>query len=317
MPWHHCTYEDDYGLECDENVWVDWGDDEDSARCDEHQEYDYGNSDDDDRDNESESEWTDIEVLIRGECWTVFSLDTFYGMNTSLRLQVICQEESLLHDQGLLQLSRYRARIWAGAADETRRPWPTRKERDLGMKIRDHIAQGRVYICSLYLSDASMEELEGDNCDAWNQLANTDASLVKIGYSKYPVEVRMDQLIQQCDIEQPRVLAMFPSERQDSMGFAHLLEKIIHELCSERQEDIYCHGCGRTHTEYFVFEEIGRCTKKESVRLHVESMNRDIAKWQSAIQDLGGLYHDIAFIQRNMLDKIKKHLRGSKYSAPW
>ncbi|KAG0099694.1 hypothetical protein BGZ93_006355 [Podila epicladia] len=267
MPWHHCTYEDDYGLECDENVWVDWGDDEDSARCDEHQEYDYGNSDDDDRDNESESEWTDIEVLIRGECWTVFSLDTFY-------------------------------------------------ERDLGMKIRDHIAQGRVYICSLYLSDASMEELEGDNCDAWNQLANTDASLVKIGYSKYPVEVRMDQLIQQCDIEQPRVLAMFPSERQDSMGFAHLLEKIIHELCSERQEDIYCHGCGRTHTEYFVFEEIGRCTKKESVRLHVESMNRDIAKWQSAIQDLGGLYHDIAFIQRNMLDKIKKHLRGSKYSAP-
>lgn len=40
-----------------------------------------------------------------------------------------------------------------------------REKRDLGMKIRDHIAQGRVYMCSLYLSDADMEELEGDNYD--------------------------------------------------------------------------------------------------------------------------------------------------------
>ncbi|KAF9327832.1 hypothetical protein BG006_008910 [Podila minutissima] len=287
MSWHHCTYEDDYGLECEENVWVEWGDDEDSARCDEHQEYDYGNSDDDERDNESESEWADIEVLVRGECWTVFTLDDFYKHAYGQ------EQRTKLGDLG------------------------HREKRDLGMKIRDHIAQGRVYICSLYLSDADMEELEGDNYDSWNQLANTDASLVKIGYSKYPVEDRMDQLIRQCDNEQPRVLAMFPSERQDSMGFAHLLEKIIHELCSERQVDIYCHGCGRTHTEYFVFEEIGRCTKKESARLHVDSIKRDIAKWQSAIQDLDGLYHDIAFVQRNMLDKIKKHLRGSKYNAPW
>ncbi|KAG0039870.1 hypothetical protein BGZ82_006422 [Podila clonocystis] len=287
MSWHQCTYEDDFGWECEENVWVEWGDDEDLARCDEHQESDYGNSDSDERDSESEGEWVDIEVLIRGECLTVFSLDTFY--------ELAYGQEQRWKLGGL----------------------GPREKRDLGMKIRDHIAQGRVYMCCLHLSDADMDELEDKEYDSWDQLANTDASLVKIGYSKYPAEDRRDQLVRQCEIEQPRILATFPNERQDSLVFAHLLEKIVHELCSERQVDVYCHGCGRTHTKYFVFEEIGGCTKKESVRLHVDSMRRDIAKWQSAINDLGSMYHDIAFVQRNMLDKIKKHLKGTKYSAPW
>ncbi|KAG0328723.1 hypothetical protein BG000_000341 [Podila horticola] len=314
MSWHRCTYDGDYGSGCEEYVWVAYCDDEDSARCDEHQESDYGNSDNDDRDNESESEWADIEVLIRGECWTVFSLDTFYELTRDCRTYIRRNLYYMIKDYfDFLDTEHAYGQEQRSKLGDL----GPREKRDLGMKIRDHIAQGRVYMCSLWLSDADMEELEEDEYDSWDLLANTDASLVKIGYSKYPAEDRVDQLVRQCDIEQPRLLATFPSERQDSLVFAHLLEKIVHELCSERQVDVYCHGCGRTHVEYYVFEEIGRCTKKESARLHVDSMRRDIAKWQSAIQDLDGLYHDIAFVQRNMLDKIKKHLRGSKYSAPW
>ncbi|KAG0032910.1 hypothetical protein BGZ81_009858 [Podila clonocystis] len=253
MSWHQCSYVDDFGWECEEIVWVEWGDDEDLARCDEHQESDYENSDSDERDNESENEWVDIQVLIRGECLTVFSLDTFYELTRDCRSYVRRNLYYMIKD--------YFDFLDTELAYGQEQRWKLgdlgpREKRDLGMKIRDHIAQGRVYMCSLHLSDADMEELEESEYDSWDQLANTDASLVKIGYSKYPAEDRMDQLI-------------------------------------------------------------GRCTKKESARLHVDSMRRDIAKWQSAINDLGGMYQDIAFVQRNMLDKIKKHLKGTKYSAPW
>lgn len=192
MSWHRCTYDGDYGSGCEEYVWVAYCDDEDSARCDEHQESDYGNSDNDDRDNESESEWADIEVLIRGECWTVFSLDTFYGTNTSL---VIMQHGCASHARNPYcnnfrfvkpELTRdcrtyVRRNLYYMIKDyfdflDTEHAYGQeqrsklgylgpREKRDLGMKIRDHIAQGRVYMCSLWLSDSDMEELEEDEYD--------------------------------------------------------------------------------------------------------------------------------------------------------
>ena len=152
---------------------------------------------------------------------------------------------------------------------------------------------------------------------AWNKLVGTYASLVKIGYSKFFADERVGQLAQVCGIQEPRILTTFPSEQQTALGFAHLLEKIIHELCAARQADVYCNGCRKTHKEYFVFEEIGGCTAKESIRLHVDSLKRDIMKWTHFLRQSQDLYNDIAFVQQNMLDKIKKQLWGTVHSTPW
>ncbi|KAF9337104.1 hypothetical protein BG006_006282 [Podila minutissima] len=84
--------------------------------------------------------------------------------------------------------------------------------------------------------------------------------------------------------------------------YPSLTGRQIKDLFKPIYEGQGCKSCGshafnggKKHKEYFVFEEIGECTVKESVRIHVYSMKEDIAKWQIAIQD---------------------HLRGSKYSAP-
>lgn len=151
----------------------------------------------------------------------------------------------------------------------------------------------------------------------WEKLNSTDASIVKIGYSKYFADERVGQLAQQCNIHFLKVIATFPSEQQDSLGFVYLLEKIIHELCRGRRTEAYCNGCKRTHKEYFVLEEIGGCTAKESVRIHVDSMKRDIMKWTHSLRQSQGLYNEVADIQWNMLPKIRKQLWGTGHSTPW
>ncbi|KAF9307327.1 hypothetical protein BGZ74_007138 [Mortierella antarctica] len=182
------------------------------------------------------------------------------------------------------------------------------QKRELGMKIRDHIAQGRVYMASFMFSMADMSSLKKSDIKAYEKLNRTDASIVKIGYSKYFADERVGQLAQQCNIHVPK---------QDALGFVHLLEKIIHELCRGRRTEAYCNGCRRTHKEYFVFEEIGECTAKESVRIHVDSMKRDIMRWTHFLRQSEGLYNEVAGIQQNMLNKIKKQLWGTGHSTPW
>ncbi|KAF9324496.1 hypothetical protein BG006_000464 [Podila minutissima] len=190
------------------------------------------------------------------------------------------------------------------------------QKRELGMKTRDRIAQGRIYMTSFMFSMADMSSLKKSDIKAYEKLNRTDASIVKIGYSKYFADERVDQLAQQCNIHFPKVLATFPSEQQDALGFVHLLEKIIHELCRGRRTEAYCNGCRRTHKEYFVFEEIGECTAKESVRIHVDSTKRDIMKCNHFLRQSEGLYNEVAGIQQNMLNKIRKQLWGTGHSTP-
>ncbi|KAG0032909.1 hypothetical protein BGZ81_009857 [Podila clonocystis] len=284
------------------------------ARCPVHnlKDSDYSKVDDEFQSNGGEHD--DVIVMVRGVPRVVLSSEQFRKLTMDCKPLARQNIYFLLQDYfGFLFSDRAYGQY---QTSQLAKLTPLQK-RELGMKIRDHIAQGRVYMASFTFSMADMTSLQKNDINAWEKLFRTDASIVKIGYSKYFADERVAQLAQQCNIHLPKVLATFPSEQQDALGFVHLLEKIIHELCRGRRTEAYCNGCKRTHKEYFVFEEIGGCTSKESVRIHVDSMKRDIMKWIHFLRQSEGLYNEIAGIQRNMLDKIKKQLWGTGHSTPW
>ncbi|KAF9214433.1 hypothetical protein CPC16_007902 [Podila verticillata] len=316
MPFYRCGIFDPYTFtKCKESVYVPYGGDPSSARCEQHWDFiDDSDSEVDDEFQSDGSELDDINVMIRGEWWTVISSQQFRELTMDCTPEARQNIYFLIEDYfNFLDSERAYGQQQNMRLEGLSQP----QKRDLGMRIRDHIAQGRVYMASFSLSLADMASLRSSDSRTWGKLARTDASLVKIGYSKFFADERVGQLAQVCGIHGPRILTTFPSEQQNALGFVHLLEKIIHELCAGRQADVYCNGCGRTHKEYFVFEEIGGCTAKESVRLHVDSLKRDIMKWTHFLRQSHDLYNEVAFVQQNMLDKIKKQLWRSGHSTPW
>ncbi|KAG0039869.1 hypothetical protein BGZ82_006421 [Podila clonocystis] len=303
------------GSYCKEMFWVPHGQGPSKAGCPVHDFDD--DSDDSEVDDDFQSdggEQDEIIVMVRGVRRVVLSSEQFRELTMDCKPLVRQNIYFLLQD--------YFDFLFSDRAYGQYQTWQLTKltppqKRELGMKIRDHIARGRVYMASFAFSMADLTSLKKNDIKAWEKLVRTDASIVKIGYSKYFAHERVGQLAQQCNIHFPEVLATFPSEQQDALGFVHLLEKIIHELCRGRRTEAYCNGCTRTHKEYFVFEEIGGCTSKESVRIHVDSMTRDIMKWTHFLRQSEDLYNEIASIQRNMLDKIRKQLWGTGHSTPW
>ncbi|KAG0341711.1 hypothetical protein BG000_008272 [Podila horticola] len=185
-------------------------------------------------------------------------------------------------------------------------------KRALGMKLRDHIAVGRVYMCHVQPSDRIWSQSIHENPEV-----NCFGSLVKIGYTTFLAQERVKQLARNCGYESYKLVSTFPSEDDAPVGFVHLLEKIIHELCARRQVDIYCHACGMTHVEFFMFEDIGDRDRSDSLNMHIGRLHLDIARWIDALVKAWDLFKMVVDIQELRLQRIKKSLMHTTYDAPW
>jgi len=93
------------------------------------------------------------------------------------------------------------------------------------------------------------------------------------------------------------------------MPFAHLFEKVIHELLVAHQYDIWCR-CGSTHVEMFLFERIeGDHNGTISYRKTMDRLAPTFEKWMKAFQDLEDL-HTKLFGTSSDPDSLADVLRG-------
>ncbi|KAG0032911.1 hypothetical protein BGZ81_009859 [Podila clonocystis] len=268
---------------------------------------DYGEESDEDDETEV---YDDIQVRIRGQTHTIIEGDDFLDLtsdcdpDTRQNLYDILKEyfDFLNTDQAFAQQQRNKIKDLS----------PTEKQ-ELGVKVRDHIAEGRVIFCSFQPSDQDMASINSKVRES----IGGNGTLVKISYATGPVDKRVSQLAKECRLQHLEVVVSYPGEKQDPIGFVHLLEMIIHELYATRREDMYCSECDKTHEGIFEFEAVGKRKRVESTRLHVQSMTREILKWVDFLSELYPIHLSVADTQGKMLNLIKKKLSGTSTHALW
>ncbi|KAG0356609.1 hypothetical protein BG005_004477 [Podila minutissima] len=286
---------------------------DDYYECDEHSEDSedhHGNDEDDCEDDDDETEvYNDIHVRIRGQSHTIIEGDAFLELtadcdpDTQQNLYDILKEYFDFLNTDLAFAKQQRDKIKSLS--------PTEKQ-ELGVKVRDHIAEGRVFFCSFQPSDQDM----ATDCEVQKSISG-NGTLVKIRYATGPVDKCVSQLAKECRLRHSEVVASYPGEKQQSIGFVHLLEKVIQELYATRQAVMQCHGCGKFHGDIFEFEAVGKRKRAESTRLHVQSMAREILKWVDFLSELYPIHLSVADTQGKMLDLIKKKLSGTSTRALW
>ncbi|KAG0099695.1 hypothetical protein BGZ93_006356 [Podila epicladia] len=263
---------------------------------------------DEESDDDDETEvYNDIHVCIRGQSHTVIESDAFHvecNSDTRRNLYDILEEyfDFLSTDLAFAQQQRDKIKCLS----------PIEKQ-ELGVKVRDHIADGRVFFCSFQPSDQDLATIGSEV----RKSISGNGTLVKIRYATGPVYKSVSQLAKECRLQHSEVVASYPGEKQSPIGFVHLLEKVIQELFATRQEDMQCHGCGMIHGDIFEFEAVGKRKRTESARLHVQSMAREILKWVDFLSELYPIHLSVADTQGKMLDLIKKKLSGTSTRVLW
>ncbi|KAG0039871.1 hypothetical protein BGZ82_006423 [Podila clonocystis] len=283
------------------------GEQEDLGLEEQGREDDYGEESGEDDETEV---YDDIQVRIRGQTHTIIKGDDFLDLtsdcdpDTRQNLYDILKEyfDFLNTDQAFAQQQR----------DKIKGLSPTEKQ-ELGVKVRDHIAEGRVIFCSFQPSDQDMARINSKVRES----IGGNGTLVKISYATGPVDKRVSQLAKKCRLQRPEAVASYPGEKQDPIGFVHLLEMVIHELYATRRERMYCSKCDKTHEGIFEFEAVGKRKRVESTRLHVQSMAREILKWVDFLSELYPLHLSVADTQGKMLNLIKKKLSDTSTHALW
>ncbi|KAG0314888.1 hypothetical protein BGZ99_007790 [Dissophora globulifera] len=119
-----------------------------------------------------------------------------------------------------------------------------------------------------------------------------DDVLIKIGYtSKLNVSRRLSAYNWKCGMENSLV------ERSNNVVFAHLLEKIIHEIFKFHQVDVAC-ACSSTHTELFRFDRAPMQDDESAFRANIAMVWTHIMMWEGAIRMLDEIYEIYQGIHR-------------------
>ncbi|KAF9275517.1 hypothetical protein BGZ74_003994 [Mortierella antarctica] len=250
----------------------------------------------------------DIQMRIRGQSHTIidrakfFELTAYCDPDAGHNIYYIIKEYFSFLNSDHAFAQQQNAILWGLL--------PTEKK-ELGIKVHDHIAEGRVFIFSFQPSDRDMATIDSKVRTS----ISGNGTLVKISYATGPVDKHMSKLADECELQFPKLIASYPKKKQSPIGFVHLLEKVIQELYNAQQKDVYCHGCGKIHGDIFEFEAVGKCKCVESTRLHLDSMRHEVLKWVDFLSDLYPIYLSVTEIQNKMLDRINKKLSGTSTHA--
>ncbi|KAI8603323.1 hypothetical protein EDD21DRAFT_369410 [Dissophora ornata] len=151
-----------------------------------------------------------------------------------------------------------------------------------------YLNEGYVYVLLFLPSNDGRQRM----IEASKQVAGKSVAL-KIGYSKSPVD-RIAHHRESCTISEERS-RIFPT--QGPLPFAHLFEKIVHEILVAHQHDIWC-SCKTTHTEMFWFDRVpGDTNGTESYDAALALLEPILNKWMDSIRQLGQDYYLIRAIQ--------------------
>ncbi|KAF9980306.1 hypothetical protein BGZ65_005263 [Modicella reniformis] len=166
------------------------------------------------------------------------------------------------------------------------------------------VDEGYVYVLLYPPSKIGLEKMVEES----REVAKKSIAL-KIGYSTNPGNRLSDHYIK-CNMRSD-LSRTFPNalpdagKTQGSLPFAHLFEKVIHELLVAHQHDIWC-MCRHTHLEMFWFERVpGDEDGSESYERAMNRLIPTFEKWMRAFQNLAGL-HELLFrtIKEDDLDLL-------------
>ncbi|KAG0305206.1 hypothetical protein BGZ98_004464 [Dissophora globulifera] len=197
-------------------------------------------------------------------------LTSDYGPKTKDGIRKIINS----HFQGL---SLTKAQDISRSREEYNRRLKDEEYMAIDEKYRDLLASGHVYFA--FPKKGSIKAYEN------RDKASVDSGvIIKIGYtSKSGVDQRIQGYPQKCG------MASSPVRRSNTLAFAHLLEKIIHEIYKFHQVDIAC-KCGKTHTEYFRFGQESWQDDEAAFEMIVGRIMSDVLKWEGAIRMLGDIH---------------------------
>ncbi|KAF9372488.1 hypothetical protein BGX21_004777, partial [Mortierella sp. AD011] len=181
------------------------------------------------------------------------------------------------------------------------------KRKGFNKEYNNHLGRGCVYLFTLQPSEDEYERMNpGDYLECKKGV------LIKIGYSAN-LDQRLGYYENDCKKKvRSKPIETFPETPIDAgkdfgaLGFAHLLEKILHQIWTLEQYDIHCICSDEKdrregkkvsdvvnmtcHMEVFLFERKETETRKEAFNENIRFMKPHILKWMDAIKSLDDLY---------------------------